>query len=130
MLPASAEQRPIIMSIELQQRLRNHLESYARKGETISYRQLAELAEIPSPQVIRQLTDLLESIIREDHAAGIKSSVASLAVSQAVPAIPRAGYFILLRELGIYNGAVEGESAEAFHSNCLQQIFTRFSSSS
>lgn len=118
------------MNTELQQRLRNHLESYAKKGETISYRQLAELAEIPSPQVIRQLTDLLENIIREDHAMGIKTSVAGLAVSQATPAIPRAGYFMLLQELGVYNGADEGEQAEAFHTACLQQIFTRFSSSS
>jgi len=128
MLPASAKQRPIIMSTELQQRLRDHRESQAKKGETISYRQLAELAEIPSPQVIRQLTDLLENIIREDHTAGINASVASLAVSQAIPAIPRAGYFMLLREQGVYSGADEGEQAEAFHADCLQQVFTRFSS--
>jgi len=128
MLPASTEQRPIIMNTELQQRLRSHLENLAKKGEIISYRQLAELAEIPSPQVIRQLTDLLENIIREDHAAGINASVASLAVSQAIPAIPRAGYFMLLRELGVYSGADEGEQAEAFHAACLEQIFTQFPS--
>jgi len=116
------------MSTELQQRLRNHLESLAKKGETISYRQLAALADIPAPQVIRRLTGLLENIIRADHAAGIHVSVASLAVSQTVPTMPRAGYFMLLRELGLYSGPDEGEQAEAFHADCLQQIFTRFSS--
>jgi DNA-binding Lrp family transcriptional regulator len=116
------------MSTELQQRLRDHLESLAKKGETISYRQLAELAEIPTPQVIRHLTELLENIIREDHAESINASVASLAVSQAAPAMPRAGYFMLLRKLGVYSGPNEGEQAEVFHADCLQKIFTRFSS--
>jgi len=116
------------MSSELQQRLRDHLEHRATRGETISYRQLAELAEIPAPQAIRRLTDLLEEIIREDHAAGISASVASLAVSQTVPTIPRAGYFMLLRELGLYSGPDEGQQAAAFHENYVQQVFGRYSS--
>jgi len=116
------------MNSELQQRLRAHLESLAAKGKTLSYRQLSELAEIPAPQVIRQLTELLEAIIREDHATGIDASVASLAVSQAMPAIPRAGYFMLLRELGLYSGPDDGEQAAAFHADCVQQVFERYSS--
>lgn len=115
------------MSNELQQRLRNHLNTLARQRQTISYRQLAAAVDIPGPQVIRRLTDLLEDIIRDDHAAGITSSVAALAVSQAVPAIPRAGFFMLLRELGMYSGPNEGEQAAAFHASYLQQVFERFS---
>jgi len=116
------------MSNELLQHLRGHLDSLARQGETISYRQLSILVEISGPQVIRCLTDLLEEIIRADHAAGINASVASLAVSQAVPNIPRAGFFMLLRELGIYNGPDEGVEAAAYHADCVQQVFERFSS--
>jgi len=116
------------MSSELQQRLRGHLDTLARKGETISYRQLAILAEIPDPQVIRRLAHLLEEIIREDHAAGINASVAGLVVSQTKPLIPRAGYFMLLRELGLYSGPDEGAEAEVFHAACIEQVFERFSS--
>ena len=116
------------MSSELQQRLRGHLDSLARQGETISYRQLAMLAEIPSPMVIRRLAQALEDVIRDDHAAGINPSVACLAVSQASPAIPRVGFFMLLRELGLYSGPDEGAKAEAFHAVCLEQVFERFSS--
>jgi len=128
MLPASEKRQPIIMSSELQQHLRGHLERLATNGETISYRQLATLAEIPAPRVIRRLTDLLEEIVHEDHATGITASVACLAVSQAIPAIPRAGYFMLLRELEIYSGPDEGPEAEAFHAACLKQVFERYSS--
>lgn len=118
------------MSNELQQRLRNHLEALARSGNTISYRQLALLAEIPEPQVIRQLTSLLEAIMRTDHAAGINDSVASLAVSQAIPAIPRPGYFMLLRELDLYSGPDTGAKAAAFHTASVQRVFERFASPS
>lgn len=85
------------------------------------------LAEVPSPMVIRRLAQALEGIIREDHAAGIKASVACLAVSQASPAIPRAGFFMLLRELELYHGPDEGIEAEAFHADCIQQVFEAFS---
>jgi len=116
------------MSSELQQCLRSHLDTLARQGETISYRQLTILAEIPDPQVIRRLAHLLEEIIREDHTAGINASVAVLVVSQTKPLIPRAGYFMLLRELGLYSGPDEGAEAEAFHAACIEQVFERFSS--
>ena len=114
------------MKSELQQRLRSHLDGLARQGKTISYRQLAMLADIPSPMVIRRLARALETVIREDHAAGINPSVACLAVSQASPAIPRAGFFMLLRELELYNGPAEGSEAEAFHADCIQQVFEAF----
>lgn len=117
---------PFTMSDNLKQRLRHQLERLARQQQTSSYRQLAAAAEIPGPQVIRRLTELLEQIIRDDHAAGVDSSIAALAISQAVPAIPRAGYFMLLRELGIYSGSDNGNQAAAFHQSCVQQVFERY----
>ncbi|MEH6358156.1 MAG: hypothetical protein V7745_04155 [Pseudomonadales bacterium] len=115
------------MNSELQKCLRGHLDSLARQGETISYRQLAMLAEVSSPMAIRRLALALEEVIREDDAAGIFPSVACLAVSQADPAIPRAGFFMLLRELDLYSGTDEGPEAEIFHADCVQQVFQRFS---
>jgi hypothetical protein len=115
------------MSNELQQRLRGYLGGLARQGETISYRQLAMLLEIPSPMAIRSLALALEDVIREDAAIGVFPSVACLAVSQANPTIPRAGFFILLRELDLYSGADEGSAAEIFHADCVQRVYQRFS---
>lgn len=115
------------MSRELPKCLRFHLESLAREGKTISYRELAMLAAVPEPKVIRKVAEALEEIIREDHEAGIETSIASLVVSQANPAIPRAGFFILLRELGIYAGPDEGEQAAAFHEDCIEKVYRRYS---
>lgn len=115
------------MNSELQQRLREHLEHLARRGEIISYRQLAILAEVPAPKVIRRLAQALEDIIREDYAAGIKTSVAGLVVSQTSSAMPRAGFFMLLRELGFYNGPDEGPVAQGFYADYLQEVFEAFS---
>ena len=113
----------------LSQRLCRLLESAARQHQTITYRALAEQADIPAPQSIRRLTELLETMIRSDHDQGINPSLACLAVSQTNPAIPRAGYFMLLNELGLYQGANEGNEAEAFHQQQLQQLFERYSAS-
>lgn len=115
------------MSRELKQCLRLHLESLAREGKTISYRELAKLAGVPEPQVIRKVAEALEEIIREDNAACIEASIASLVVSQANPAIPRAGFFMLLRELGVYEGPDEGEEAAMFHADCVRGVFDRYS---
>ena len=115
------------MSSELQQCLRLHLESLAREGKIISYRQLAMLAQVPEPQVIRKVAESLEAIVREDHAAGIEASVACLVVSQTDSSIPRAGFFMLLRELGLYNGPDEGEAAAVFHADCVRRVCGRYS---
>ncbi|MCZ4282379.1 hypothetical protein O4H49_16450 [Kiloniella laminariae] len=99
---------------EMERRVRHVLETIARQQTIISYRQLALEAEIPGPQVIHRLTQILESILRQDHAEG-EISFASLAVSRGDPAIPRAGFFLLLKELGQYQGSDQGEDAKAHH---------------
>lgn len=115
------------MNRELPQCLRFHLENLARDGKTISYRELAILAAVTKPQVILKVAEALEEIIREDHVAGIETSIASLAVSHANPAIPRAGFFMLLRELGLYNGPDEGTQAAIFHTDYIAKVFKRYS---
>jgi len=114
------------MNTELQRHLYEQLAALASQGQTISYRKLAEIADIPGPQVIRKLTSLLENIIRDDHAKGINASLAVLVVSQTTPAIPRPGYFMLLRELGSYDGPSDGDRAADFHAQQLQLVFARY----
>ncbi|WP_343560637.1 hypothetical protein [Kiloniella sp. b19] len=106
-------------------KIRLALQNLAEKRETASYRQLAIAAEIPGPQIIHKLTHLLEEILREDHEAGNWPSLAILAVSRTEPAIPRAGFFIFLREqLGLYSSKNdEGPDAEAFHAALLESLW-------
>jgi hypothetical protein len=115
------------MASALKGRLRDNLEKLAQRRETMSYRALVQCTEVPGPQVIRRLTQALEDIIRDDLAAGIEESVACLAVSQAQPPIPRAGFFVLLRELGLYDGPDEGAKAATFHQHLTQKVFERYS---
>ncbi len=107
---------------DLNLRIRKALETVAKQKSTISYRMLAIEAEIPGPQVIHKLTLCLEEIFREDHAKG-EVSIAALAVSRGEPAIPRPGFFILLRELGLYDGADHGPEAMAKHILLLEEIY-------
>lgn len=119
------------MDHALLERIRRVLEQQARAGQTISYRALAIEAEVPGPQVIHRLTHALEEIQRQDCASGAHTaespslscpSLACLAVSRGHPLIPRPGFFILLRELGLYDGPDDGPQAEAFHADLLQRV--------
>ena len=107
----------------LKNKIRLVLQDFATKRETLNYRQLAIAAEIHGPQIIHKLTHLLEEILREDHEAGNWPSLAVLAVSRADPAIPRAGFFIFLRELGLYSSNDKGPDAEAFHAALLEELW-------
>lgn len=98
--------------------LRRELIACARAGETVTYRTLALRVGLPGPQVIHRLTGLLETLVREDHAAG-RPLLAALAVSRAT-GIPGRGFFQLLSELGRYHGADQGPEAAACHARELE----------
>lgn len=94
--------------------LRRELIACAGRGETVSYRDLAERVDFPGPHAIHRLTLLLEDMVRADHAAG-RPLLAALAVSRAQAGIPGRGFFQLLAELGRYDGADQGPEAAACH---------------
>ncbi|KLN60020.1 hypothetical protein WH96_15070 [Kiloniella spongiae] len=116
------------MTDNTEQKIRAILENTAQKHQTISYRMLAIEAEIPGPQIIHKLTHKLEDIMRTDHSIGALSLV-PLAVSRGEPAIPRGGFFILLRELGLYTGSDQGTEAIQKHTNMLAEIYSSFPTS-
>ncbi|WP_417454797.1 hypothetical protein [Kiloniella sp.] len=107
----------------MKQKIRTVLENTARKHQTISYRMLAIEAEIPGPQIIHKLTNVLEDILRQDHQNGVLSLV-PVAVSRGEPAIPRTGFFILLKELGLYDGPEQGPEAIDKHTALLAEIYS------
>lgn len=88
--------------------------SIAAKGGTITYREIADLAEVPPPGRIRTVTDTLEEMIRADHAAG-RPLRAAVAVSRSGDGLPGAGFFQLCREIALYFGPDNGPQAALFH---------------
>ncbi len=106
---------------ELLDRLRRVLESYASEERRITYAELAETSGFPPPYRIHRMTAMLETLMREDHAAG-RPLVASIAISRTGP-LPQRGYFDVLRELGRYNGPDSGPEAAAAHGRELAAVF-------
>jgi len=93
------------------------LRNLAAQGRCASYAELAKLAGYQPPHSIHRLTEDLEETIRQDHAAE-RPLLAAFAVSRGtagVPGIPGRGFFMLLQDLGRYDGPVEGPAAAACH---------------
>ncbi len=105
---------------QLLDRLRNTLEICAREGRTITYAELAEMSGFPPPHRIHRMTAMLETLMREDHAAG-RPLLASLAISRTGP-LPQRGYFDMLRELARYAGPDSGPEAALAHSQELAAV--------
>ncbi|MEO3428068.1 hypothetical protein AAFN88_04375 [Pelagibius sp. CAU 1746] len=108
----------------LLQALRRELTACAKAGETVTYQDLAWRVAFPGPHAIHRLTELLEALVRDDHAAG-RPLLAALAVSRAQrnaagDGIPGRGFFQLLNQLGRYAGPDQGPEAAACHARELQ----------
>ena len=103
----------------LTEALRRELIACAKAGETVTYQDLAWRVPMPGPHAIHRLTDLLEDLVREDHAAG-RPLLAALAVSRAQRGMPGRGFFQLLAELGRYAGPDQGPEAAACHAGELR----------
>jgi hypothetical protein len=116
----------------LKEKLRAALLDCALTGETVTYNDLAQRTAFPGPQAIHRLTELLEAMIREDHAAG-RPLLAALAVSRAQrdaqgKSIPGRGFFQLLNELGRYHGPDQGPEAAAHHAEELEGALAHWKS--
>ena len=83
---------PPLADVELIRSLRQALQACATAGETVTYRGLAQRVDFPGPHSIHRLTELLEVMVREDHAAG-RPLLAALAVSRAQGGIAGRGFF-------------------------------------
>ena len=107
-------------------RLRQVLREQAVRGWAITYNDLARAAEVERPYRIHRVTQALEILIREDHAAA-RPLLSALAISRVRGGLPGQGFFDLLRELGRYSGPDHGPAAEICHSTELSQALTYWS---
>jgi len=93
--------------------LRRVLRALARERSVATYAELAELVGQPGPHRIHGLTTRLEALVHSDLRAG-RPLLSALAVGRN-RAVPQRGFFLLLAELGCYEGPDSGPQAEAFH---------------
>ena len=103
--------------------LRPYLEARALERRRVSYREVLDALAVPGPRQIGRLAAALETTMTEDVAAG-RALRAAVVVSQAAPAVPRAGFFAKARELGRYAGPDTGPAAEAFHAQECAALFS------
>lgn len=102
-------------------RIAEILRTTARNGGTITYREIADSADIPSPGRIQAVTRALENSIRADHVAGRPLS-AAVAVSRSGDGMPGAGFFQLCAEIGLYFGPDHGPQARLFYTMELRRL--------
>ncbi|KWV91054.1 hypothetical protein [Erythrobacter sp. YT30] len=93
----------------------------ARSGRTLTYAEVARSLQLPPPHTIHKAALLIEDLMHS-QAASNEPQLASFVVSKARGGLPAPGFFILARELGLYDGAGEGAEARAFvegeHERC------------
>ena len=89
------------------------LDALALRGETMGYGELARQLAIPAPGSIAKLTTALEALMVEDAAAG-QPFRAALCTGRLTGGLPAAGFFLKARDLGRYDGPVEGPQAVAY----------------
>ena len=107
-----------------QNRVEMALASATSLGRTVTYAEMADAANIPGPQRISKLTLWLETIMRQDHAAG-QPLRAALVISRNRNGLPAPGFFLLCQELGIYQGAETGADAKQFHQTMIAALIPR-----
>ncbi len=105
----------------MRQLLKDILIAAVRSGTTVTYAELAQALELRPPRTIRRAAALLEELMRQQAEASepqLASLVTSRAGTGAHARIPAPGFFILMRDLGLYDGPDTGpdanEAARAF----------------
>ena len=106
--------------IDWQRQASMALDSAIASRHLISYAELADTAQIPSPHRIQKLTMWLETLVADEHQSA-RPLRAAWVVSRQRGQIPAPGFFIKCREIGLYDGRHGGAKAEAFHHKLLAQ---------
>lgn len=98
------------------------LNALALRGETMGYGELARQLAVPGPGSITKLTDALEALMVQDTAEE-RPFRAVLCTGRLSGGLPAAGFFLKARELGRYDGPVEGPQAVAYVASERAAIF-------
>lgn len=105
----------------LSARLRPILEEVAARRGSLTYLELAAAAGVRPPHAIHQVTEALETVMREDAASG-RPLLAAVAVSAKRGGSPAPGFFAIATELGLYFGPDRGPQAALFHAMELERV--------
>ena len=109
-------------------RIREFLESLAKRRNLITYQELANALQILPPHSIHQVAEALERLMEEDAAAD-RPFIAALALSKARGGLPAPGFFDCARRLGRFAGDPAGQDARTFHAAELNAVFSRWGGS-
>ena len=102
-----------------QRRAAMALAAAATAEKLVTYAELADAAGITGQHRINRLTGWLEEELAREVQSGARLLTARV-ISRARGGLPAPGFFHKCRELGIYDGPVDGPQAVAFHLNCLR----------
>ncbi len=99
---------------QLRARLRANLRMVAALQATVTYHEAARSIELTPPHVIHSVTQLLETLMEEDAAAG-HPFIAAMVVSRARDGLPALGFFEAATRLGRFDGDPWSAEAMAWH---------------
>ena len=103
-----------------QQKVQEIILSLAKHHQTITYADLAEMAAIPSPYRIHQLTEYLEHMIAEDAKAH-RPLRAAVVISKTSRGLPAEGFFDCCKAHLIHHH--KGEDHAAMHARLLAALY-------
>jgi len=106
-------------------RVREFLESVAKRRIVITYQELAKALQFLPPHSIHRVSEALERLMEEDAAAD-RPFIAALAISKARGALPAPGFFDCARRLGRF---ADGQDPRTFHAAELNAVFARWAGS-
>ena len=109
--------------MSLPARVRTRLQQLAASRSTISYQALANEMTLAPPNTIQQLTNVLESLMREDARAQ-RPLLAALVISKRPPYLPQTGFFELAQALERFDGHAE-ERAQ-YHAREVARVYEEF----
>jgi hypothetical protein len=93
--------------------LAGELAALARRGETVTYGELAQRLAVPGPGSIATLTRALEALMEEDARMG-RPFRAALCAGRLAGGLPAPGFFQSAARLGRFDGDPGGPEAAAF----------------
>ncbi len=107
----------------LKERLRQALIDQAQTGNPTTYWELADRLGLEPPNTIHHITEALESLMKDDVAAG-RPVLSAICTSQTRTGVPARGFFLAAEALGVFSGDPTGPEARAFHAFELQRVFS------
>ena len=116
---------PHIIIVKVLKRLEYLLIKTSINRSILTYTQVAQLLEFQPPCTIHQTTEYIEAMMRIHANTGVPQ-LSSLIISKMRGGLPAPGFFLILQQLGLYEGSVDGADARQFHAQEIQRCLDKF----